>query len=191
MDVRATGINDAMKLAAVRAIASLAEENVPDEVSEAYGEGALTFGRDLIIPKPVDPRLISAVAPAVAKAAMDSGIAQAPITDWDHYKRHLEMRLGNDSTFSRNIATRAARAPKRVVFAEAEHYKVLKAAEMAMDEGMPTPFCLDARAASRPSLKKTTSNSKAPPSLTRAGRTRKSVAKRLGKSFLSIESVMV
>ena len=191
LDVRATGINDAMKLAAVRAIASLAEENVPDEVSEAYGEGALTFGRDLIIPKPVDPRLISAVAPAVAKAAIDSGIAQAPITDWDHYKRHLEMRLGNDSTFSRNIATRAARAPKRVVFAEAEHYKVLKAAEMAMDEALPTPFCSDARAASRPSLKKTTSNSKAPPSLTRAGRTKKSVAKRSGKCCLSTASAMV
>ncbi len=142
LDVRATGINDAMKLAAVRAIASLAEENVPDEVSEAYGEGALNFGRDLIIPKPVDPRLITAVAPAVAQAAMESGIAQAPITDWDHYKRHLEMRLGNDSTFSRNIATRAARAPKRVVFAEAEHYKVLKAAEMAMDEGIAHPILL-------------------------------------------------
>ena len=142
LDVRATGINDAMKLAAVRAIASLAEENVPDEVSEAYGEGALNFGRDLIIPKPVDPRLITAVAPAVAQAAMESGIAQSPITDWDHYKRHLEMRLGNDSTFSRNIATRAARAPKRVVFAEAEHYKVLKAAEMAMDEGIAHPILL-------------------------------------------------
>ena len=145
LDVRATGINDAMKLAAVRAIASLAEENVPDEVSEAYGEGALTFGRDLIIPKPVDPRLITAVAPAVAKAAMDSGIAQAPITDWDQYKRRLEMRLGNDSTFSRNIATRAARAPKRVVFAEAERYKVLKAAEMAMDEGIAHPILLGRR----------------------------------------------
>jgi len=142
LDVRATGINDAMKLAAVRAIASLAEENVPDEVSEAYGEGALTFGRELIIPKPVDPRLITAVAPAVAQAAMESGIAQAPISDWEHYKRQLELRLGNDSTFSRNIATRAARAPKRVVFAEAEHYKVLKAAEMAMDEGIAHPILL-------------------------------------------------
>ena len=142
LDVRATGINDAMKLAAVRAIASLAEENVPDEVSEAYGEGALTFGRDLIIPKPVDPRLITAVAPAVAQAAMESGIAQAPISDWDHYRRQLETRLGNDSNFSRNIATRAARSPKRVVFAEAEHYKVLKAAEMAMDEGIAHPILL-------------------------------------------------
>jgi malate dehydrogenase (oxaloacetate-decarboxylating)(NADP+) len=142
LDVRATGINDAMKLAAVRAIAALAEENVPDEVSEAYGEGSLTFGRDLIIPKPVDPRLITTVAPAVAQAAMESGIAQAPITDWDHYKRQLELRLGNDSTFSRNVATRAARAPKRVVFAEAEHYKVLKAAEMAMDEGIAHPILL-------------------------------------------------
>ncbi|MGB1384104.1 MAG: NADP-dependent malic enzyme [Flavobacteriales bacterium] len=142
LDVRATGINDAMKLAAVRAIAALAEENVPDEVSEAYGEGSLTFGRDLIIPKPVDPRLITTVAPAVAQAAMESGIARAPITDWDHYKRQLELRLGNDSTFSRNVATRAARAPKRVVFAEAEHYKVLKAAEMAMDEGIAHPILL-------------------------------------------------
>jgi len=142
LDVRATGINDAMKLAAVRAIASLAEENVPDEVNEAYGEGALTFGRELIIPKPVDPRLITAVAPAVAQAAMESGIARAPISDWEHYKRQLELRLGNDSTFSRNIATRAARAPKRVVFAEAEHYKVLKAAEMAMDEGIAHPILL-------------------------------------------------
>ena len=142
LDVRATGINDAMKLAAVRAIASLAEENVPDEVSEAYGEGALTFGRELIIPKPVDPRLITAVAPAVAQATMESGIARAPIADWDHYKRQLEMRLGNDSNFSRNIATRAARSPKRVVFAEAEHYKVLKAAEMAMDEGIAHPILL-------------------------------------------------
>jgi len=142
LDVRATGINEAMKLAAVRAIAALAEENVPDEVSEAYGEGSLTFGRDLIIPKPVDPRLITTVAPAVAQAAMESGIAQAPITDWEHYKRQLELRLGNDSTFSRNVATRAARAPKRVVFAEAEHYKVLKAAEMAMDEGIAHPILL-------------------------------------------------
>ena len=142
LDVRATGINDAMKLAAVRAIATLAEENVPDEVSEAYGEGALTFGRDLIIPKPLDPRLITTVAPAVAQAAMESGIAGSPIEDWEAYKRELEMRLGNDSTFSRNIATRAARAPKRVVFAEAEHYKVLKAAEMAMDEGIAHPILL-------------------------------------------------
>ena len=142
LDVRATGINDAMKLAAVRAIAALAEENVPDEVSEAYGEGALTFGRDLIIPKPLDPRLITTVAPAVAQAAMESGIAGSPIEDWEAYKRELEMRLGNDSTFSRNIATRAARAPKRVVFAEAEHYRVLKAAEMAMDEGIAHPILL-------------------------------------------------
>lgn len=145
LDVRATGINDAMKLAAVRAIAALAEENVPDEVSEAYGEGSLTFGRELIIPKPVDPRLITTVAPAVAEAAMASGIAQAPITDWDHYRRQLEMRLGHDSTFSRNIANRAARAPKRVVFTEAEHYKVLKAAEMAMDEGIAHPILLGRR----------------------------------------------
>ena len=185
LDVRATGINDAMKLAAVRAIAALAEENVPDEVSEAYGEGALTFGRDLIIPKPLDPRLITTVAPAVAQAAMESGIAGSPIDDWEAYKRELEMRLGNDSTFSRNIATRAARAPKRVVFAEAEHYKVLKAAEMAMDEGIAHPILLGRSARIQALIEENNLELEGAPSSTHAGTRRLSAARRSARCSLS------
>lgn len=145
LDVRATGINDAMKLAAVRAIAELAKENVPDEVSSAYGHQSLAFGRDLIIPKPLDPRLITTVAPAVARAAMESGIAKEPIGDWEQYDAQLRARIGNDNTFSRTIAERARKAPKRVVFAEADNYKVLKAAEQAVDEGIATPILLGRR----------------------------------------------
>ena len=145
LDVRATGINDAMKLAAVRAIAELAKENVPDEVSSAYGNQSLNFGRDLIIPKPLDPRLITTVAPAVARAAMESGIAQEPIADWEQYDAQLRSRLGHDNTFSRSIAERAKKAPKRVVFAEADNYKVLKAAEQAVDEGIALPILLGRR----------------------------------------------
>ena len=142
LDVRATGINDAMKLAAVKAIANLAKETVPDEVSEAYDEQSLVFGRHLIIPKPLDPRLITAVAPAVAKAAMESGIAIEPIEDWDAYDRVLLSRLGKASIFSRSISERASKNPKRVVFAEAEHYKVLKAAEQAVEEGIAHPILI-------------------------------------------------
>ncbi len=145
LDVRATGINDAMKLAAVRAIAELAKENVPDEVSSAYGNQSLNFGRDLIIPKPLDPRLITTVAPAVARAAMESGIAKEPISDWEQYDAQLRARLGHDNTFSRTIAERAKKAPKRVVFAEADNYKVLKAAEQAVDEGIARPILLGRR----------------------------------------------
>lgn len=145
LDVRATSINDAMKLAAVRAIAELAKENVPDEVSSAYGSQSLAFGRDLIIPKPLDPRLITTVAPAVARAAIESGIAREPITDWEQYDAQLRARIGHDNTFSRTIAERAKKAPKRVVFAEADNYKVLKAAEQAMDEGIAVPILLGRR----------------------------------------------
>ncbi len=145
LDVRATGINDAMKLAAVRAIAELAKENVPDEVSSAYGNQSLNFGRDLIIPKPLDPRLITTVAPAVAQAAMESGIAQEPIADWEQYDSQLRSRIGHDNTFSRTIAERAKKAPKRVVFAEADNYKVLKAAEQAVEEGIAVPILLGRR----------------------------------------------
>lgn len=145
LDVRATGINDAMKLAAVRAIAELAKENVPDEVSAAYGNQGLTFGRELIIPKPLDPRLITVVAPAVARAAMESGIAREPISDWEQYDAQLRSRIGHDNSFSRTIAERAKKAPKRVVFAEADNYKVLKAAEQALDEGIATPILLGRR----------------------------------------------
>jgi malate dehydrogenase (oxaloacetate-decarboxylating)(NADP+) len=145
LDVRATGINDAMKLAAVRAIAELAKENVPDEVAEAYGHQSFVFGRELIIPKPLDPRLISYIAPAVAKAAMDSGIAKAPIHDWEAYNQELLERLGHDSGFSRTIAERAKKSPKRVVFAEADHYRVLKAAEQTAEEGIALPILLGRR----------------------------------------------
>ncbi len=145
LDVRATTINDAMKLAAVHAIAQLAKETVPDQVAEAYGSQLLTFGPELIIPKPLDPRLISAVSPAVARAAMESGVAREPILDWDRYAAQLQARLGRDNTFSRTIAERARKNPKRVVFAEANTYKVLKAAEQALDEGIATPILLGRR----------------------------------------------
>ena len=145
LDVRATCINDEMKLAAVRAIASLAKASVPDEVSEAYDEQSLVFGRKLIIPKPLDPRLISAIAPAVAKAAIDSGVAREPISDWAAYEQSLLKRLGQATNFSRSLSNRATKDPKRVVFAEAEHYKVLKAAEQAVDEGIAHPILVGRR----------------------------------------------
>ena len=131
-----------MKMAAVRAIAALAKENVPDEVNEAYDERGLGFGVDFIIPKPMDPRLITTVAPAVALAAMESGVAREPIRDWDDYKRVLAGRLGQDNTFIRNLSGRARRHPKRIVFTEADHYKVLKAVETARDEGIVDPILL-------------------------------------------------
>ena len=145
LDVRASAINDAMKLAAVRAIAELAKENVPDEVSEAYGNQSFVFGKELIIPKPLDPRLITYVAPAVAKAAMESGVAQKAITDWEGYKKELLDRIGYDTGFARTIADRAKKSPKRVVFAEADHYRVLKAAEQALEEGIAQPILLGRR----------------------------------------------
>ena len=142
LDVRATQINEAMKLAAVRALAEIAKETVPEEVNEAYSERNLSFGRELIIPKPLDPRLISRIAPAVAKAAMDSGVAQAPITDWEQYDLTLKKRLGLDNKLIKNITQRAKKMPKRVVFAEADNYKILKAAYLAKDEGIATPILL-------------------------------------------------
>ncbi|HIB77303.1 MAG TPA: NADP-dependent malic enzyme [Flavobacteriales bacterium] len=145
LDVRATAINDAMKLAAVRAIADLAKESVPDEVSEAYEEQSLVFGRQLIIPKPLDNRLITAIAPAVAKAAIDSGVARHTIEDWDAYKLSLLTRLGQATNFSRSLSDRASKNPKRVVFAEAEHYKVLKAAEQTVIEGIAHPILIGRR----------------------------------------------
>ena len=142
LDVRATAINDEMKLAAVKAIAQLAKETVPDEVSEAYDEQSFVFGRHLIIPKPLDPRLISAIAPAVAKAAMESGVAREPITNWSAYEQTLLKRLGQLTNFSHSLRNRAAKRPKRVVFAEAEHLRVLKAAEQALDEGIAHPILI-------------------------------------------------
>ncbi len=142
MDVRATTINEEMKLAAVHAIASLAKETVPEEVSEAYGERSITFGRDQFIPKPLDPRLIYYVAPAVAKAAMDSGVAKNPIKDWNVYEDNLKKRLGLDNKLVRNITEKAEKNPKRVVFAEADNYKVLKAAQTTYEEGVALPILL-------------------------------------------------
>jgi malate dehydrogenase (oxaloacetate-decarboxylating)(NADP+) len=142
LDVRATTINEEMKLAAVHAIASLAKETVPDEVSEAYGEKSISFGRDQIIPKPLDPRLIYYVAPAVAKAAMDSGVAKSPIKDWDKYEADLKKRLGLDNKLVRTLTEKAERNPKRVVFAEADNYKILKAAQTAYEEGVALPILL-------------------------------------------------
>ncbi|MAO71876.1 MAG: NADP-dependent malic enzyme [Flavobacteriales bacterium] len=136
MDVRATEINENMKLAAVKAIAKLAKETVVDEVNLAYDDNAISFGKDYIIPKPLDPRLITAVAPAVAKSAVRTGVAQLTIEDWKKYEQELDKRFGNDNKLIRQLTNRARRNPKRIVFAEAEHYKVLKAIEQAVDEGI-------------------------------------------------------
>ncbi|PWH84848.1 NADP-dependent malic enzyme [Brumimicrobium oceani] len=142
LDVRAKSINEEMKLAAVYAIANLAKETVPEEVSEAYGERSISFGRDNFIPKPLDPRLIYHVAPAVARAAMDSGVARTPIKDWDAYDANLKRRLGIDNKLVRTITEKAERNPKRVVFAEADNYKILKAAQTAYEEGVVIPILL-------------------------------------------------
>jgi malate dehydrogenase (oxaloacetate-decarboxylating)(NADP+) len=142
LDVRATKINEAMKMAAVRALAALAKESVPEQVNIAYGVTKLVFGREYIIPSPFDPRLISVVAPAVAKAAMDSGVALSPITDWNRYEEDLLARLGNDNKMLRLIMNRAKMDPKRIVFAEADHLDVLKAAQIVHEEGIGFPVLL-------------------------------------------------
>ncbi len=145
MDVRATAINEEMKLAAVKAIASLAKETIPEEVIEAYGEKNIMFGREQIIPKPLDPRLIYYVAPAVARAAMDSGVARKPILDWDAYEQELKNRLGLDNKLVRNLTEKGQANPKRVVFAEADNIKILKAAQTAAEEGIAEPILLGKR----------------------------------------------
>jgi len=145
LDVRATTINEEMKLAAVKALASLAKETIPEEVIEAYGEKNISFGRDQIIPKPLDPRLIYYIAPAVAKAAMESGVAKNPIADWDQYEMELKNRLGLDNKLIRNITEKAQMNPKRVVFAEADNIKILKAAQTAWEEGVAFPILLGKR----------------------------------------------
>jgi malate dehydrogenase (oxaloacetate-decarboxylating)(NADP+) len=142
LDVRATKINEEMKLAAVKAIANLAKEPVPESVMMAYNETALEFGRNYIIPKPIDPRLIETVSPAVAKAAIDSGVANKTIEDWDAYKLELRNRLGLDNKFIRRIMTQARQKPKQVVFAEADNIKILKAAQIVKEEGIATPILL-------------------------------------------------
>lgn len=145
LDVRATTINEAMKIAAVKAIAELAKKSVPEAVNLAYNARNLKFGRDYIIPKPVDFRLITEVSIAVAKAAIESGVARKIITDWDAYHEELRKRLGLDDVIMRAITNKAKSDPKRVVFAEADNYKVLKAAQIVKDEGIAIPILLGNR----------------------------------------------
>ena len=142
LDVRATKINEAMKMAAVEALAQLAKTPAPEQVNVAYGETRLAFGRDYIIPKPFDPRLIAEVPPAVAKAAIASGVAKEPISDWDKYQESLLERLGSDNKLVRLLLNRARTNPKRVVFAEADQLDVLKAAQIAYDDGIAFPILL-------------------------------------------------
>ena len=142
LDVRATAITEEMKLAAVRAIAALTKEPVPEMVNLAYGESNLSFGRTYIIPKPFDPRLITTVAPAVAKAAMDSGVAKNPITNWKAYNRELSERLGRDDKFLRLLNENASIKPQRVVFTEGDQYRILKAAEILLSAGTAVPILL-------------------------------------------------
>ena len=142
LDVRATQINEAMKLAAVKALAELAKATVPDVVNLAYNDRNISFGPNYIIPKPVDPRLLSVVAPAVAKAAIESGVARKIITDWDGYEIELNKRLGLDNQLSRAIGDKARRDPKRIVFADAENAKILKTAQLVLDEKVGFPMLL-------------------------------------------------
>ena len=142
LDVRATRINEEMKLAAVKALAELARLPVPDLVNMAYNEKVILFGPNYIIPKPLDNRLLQQVAPAVAKAAMESGVAQQPITDWELYSQKLNERLGIDNHLLRMIGAKARKNPKKVVFADAENQKVLKTAQLVLDEGVAFPILI-------------------------------------------------
>ncbi|MGZ3881383.1 MAG: NADP-dependent malic enzyme, partial [Flavisolibacter sp.] len=142
LDVRATQINEAMKLAAVKALAELAQTPVPDIVNLAYNTNNITFGPTYIIPKPLDPRLLSTVAPAVAKAAIESGVALKPIQDWDLYVNDLNKRLGLDNQVMRILGSKAKKDPRRIVFAEADNIKILKSAQVVFDEGIGYPILL-------------------------------------------------
>lgn len=142
LDTRSTHINEEMKLAAVKALAELTKQPVPEIVNLAYGEKNLVFGEDYIIPKPVDPRLLESIAPAVAKAAMDSGVARFPIEDFEAYKLKLNSRIGLDNRIQRVITRKAKSSPKKVVFAEADEIKILKAAQIVKDEGIAIPILL-------------------------------------------------
>ena len=142
LDVRATTINEEMKMAAVKALAELTKQPVPEQVNIAYGETRLTFGKEYIIPKPFDQRLIAEIPPAVAKAAMDSGVAKNPIEDWGRYKEELLQRSGNDNKVVRLLHNRAKMNKKRIVFAEADHLDVLKTAQIVYEEGIAEPILL-------------------------------------------------
>jgi malate dehydrogenase (oxaloacetate-decarboxylating)(NADP+) len=142
LDVRATAINEEMKMAAAKAIAALAKETVPDIVNRAYGDNKITFGNTYLIPKPLDPRLITTIAPAVAKAAMESGVAKTVITDWEAYNMELQERIGIDQRLMLRVVSRAKKDPKRVVFAEADNSKILKAAQLLWGEKVAIPILL-------------------------------------------------
>ena len=142
LDVRATCVNEAMKIAAVQALAQLAREEVPEEVRRAYDGAALSFGREYVIPKPFDYRALLRVAPAVARAAMESGVARIPITDWKAYTERLERLLGREREVMRKVINKAARHPRRVVLPEGDNPKVLRAAQLALEEGIAKPILL-------------------------------------------------
>ena len=142
LDVKATKINDEMKMAAVKALSALAKETVPEFVNIAYDKTKLTFGKDYIIPKPFDPRLITKIPPMVANAAIDSGVAQEPIENWDKYEEELHSRLYSDKKIVRLLLNRAKANPKKIVFAEADHLDVLKAAQIVSEEGIGFPVLL-------------------------------------------------
>ena len=146
MDVRATKINEEMKMAAVRALADLTKEPVPEQVNITYDTTRLTFGKEYIIPKPFDPRLIAKIPPAVARAAMESGVAKSSIKNWDDYEERLMQRSGNDNKVVRMLHNRAKVNPKRIVFAEAELLDVLKAAQIVYEERIATPILLGDKA---------------------------------------------
>ncbi len=142
LDVRATHINEEMKIAAAKALAGLAKEDVPDMVARAYNKQNIVFGRDYIIPKPLDPRLITTVSTAVAKAAMETGVAQKPVKNWTAYKNELTQRMGINSKLVMAIRNKARQSPRRVVFAEGNNFKVLKAAQFVIHEGIAQPILL-------------------------------------------------
>jgi len=142
LDVRATSINEEMKIAAVHAIAQMAKKPIPETVNLAYNTTNLKFGRDYIIPKPMDPRLITEVSSAVARAAMESGVARQAITDWDGYTEELRSRIGINDKLLRNLTNKAKSNPKRIVFAEADTYKILRAAQIVREEKIATPILL-------------------------------------------------
>ena len=145
LDVGATAINEEMKIAAVRSLADLAKEDVPDSVLRAYGKEMLEYGPNYIIPKPFDPRVLTWEALAVAKAAVESGVARKPITDWDEYRDHLESLLGRAQEIMRRIIHKAQRDPKRIVFLEGAEPKILRACQIVLDEGIAKPILLGSR----------------------------------------------
>ncbi len=142
LDVRATAINEEMKLAAAYAIASLAKQPVPELINKAYDDQRIVFGKEYLIPKPLDPRLITTISPAVARAAMESGVAKTQITDWAQYELDLHRRIGVDQKLMNRILNKAKKDPKKVVFAEADNIKILKAAQTVVDEGIAIPILL-------------------------------------------------